>query len=100
MVDDTATCSDSGSTCEVFSTLDGTTSMDGEITLSKCRNGIICNTETNAINLNSDLSFACSRTMHDNPIKRKIDRLICAWYKMTGNQKVWWRSVKEIIMYD
>ena len=39
LVDETAACSDGCSTFEVFSTLDGTTSMDGEITVSECRNG-------------------------------------------------------------
>ena len=41
LVDDTSTFSDGCSTCEVFSTLNGTASMDCDITLSECRNGII-----------------------------------------------------------
>ena len=40
LVDNTAACSDDCSTFEVFSTLDRTTSMDGEITVSECKNGI------------------------------------------------------------
>ena len=45
LVDDTATFSDGSSTDEVFSMLDGTTWMDGRITLSKNRKGIICDKE-------------------------------------------------------
>ena len=45
MVDDTATFSDGSSTNEVFSMLDATMWMDGRITLSKNRKGIICDKE-------------------------------------------------------
>ncbi len=59
LVDDTSTCSDGCSTCEVFSTLNGTASMDCDITVSECIGmELFCNIETNAINLNRDLRCA------------------------------------------